>query len=436
MDIMTKSQTVAADLLEKIQSRQLCGRIPSGQKIAREYHVALMTAVNALKILEKKGYVIRIPRKGTFSAEPPQKVLKIFCNKRPSPFFEVLRELVHKWDPEYQLVRAGNPEEADLIQWSTFSPMLSYSVKAVPFSKERETRLRGQKHFWEKMFDLHSRNGLLYGVPYLFSPVLLNYNRGIMRELEKDFSGADLTMEHFMELLRKASEHGYGGLDFASFSVGFFLSVAHILAESVPETDALLGAARHLQAIDRYSGGDFAEGKTLFVLAPRHNYFHDQFSDYDIAPLPMLNGRRCNPVASGTLVVSPNASDPERLHDLCELMLSQEVQGELTRGKFGIAMDRRVAQDSMDTSSMRDDFYFTEIRNIHFSHLDHEPDTLQEIALLVTDFREKAIGFDALNKGLRKAMRNQIRTQRRRKRFLNLNDLDNDFLTCKRCQGY
>jgi len=436
MDIITKSQSIADSLIEKIQSRQLCGRIPSGKKIAQEYNVALMTAVKALKILEKRGYVIRIPSKGTFAAEPQQKTLKIICSSQPSPFFEVLRELVHRWNPEYQLVRTRNAEEADLFQWTTFSSMLKYPIDAVPFSKERENRLRQQKHFWEKMVGLHCRNGLLYGVPYLFSPVLLNYNRTVMRELESGFSAADLTMEHFLELLRKAAKRGYGGLDFATFTAGFFLSFAHILAEDVSETDALLGAACYLKEIDQYSGGDFADGKTLFVLAPRHNYFHDQFSDYDIAPLPMLNGKRCNPVASGTLVVSPHASDPEQLHGLCELMLSQEIQKRLTPEKFGIAMDRRVAADSMDTTSRRDDFYFTEIRNIHFSHLDYEPDTLQEIALLVTDFRDKAIGFDALEKGLRKAMKNQIQTRQRRERFLHLNDFDDGSPAYKRCQGY
>jgi len=436
MAIVTKSQSIADSLLEKIQSRQLCGRIPSGKKIALEYNVALMTAVKALKILEKRGHVVRIPSKGTFAAEPKQKILKITCSSQPSPFFDVLRELVHKWDPEYQLVRTRNAAEADLFQWTTFSSMLKYPVDAVPFSKERENRLRQQKHFWEKMFGLHCRNGLLYGIPYLFSPILLNYNRTMMRELESSFSAADLTMEHFLELLRKASEHGYGGLDLSSFSVGYFLSVAHILAENVSEAEALSGAARWLKEIDRYPGGDFADGETLFVLAPRHNYFHDRFSDYDIAPLPMLNGKRCNPVASGTLVVSQRAADPEGLHDLCELMLSQEIQGKLTPEKFGIAMDRRVAADSMDTTSRRDDFYFTEIRNIHFPHLDHEPDMLQEIALLVTDFQDRAIGFDALEKGLRRAMKNQIQTRQRRERFLHLNDLDDGSPAYKRCQGY
>ena len=150
MDTMTKTQQIADSLLERIQRRQLCGRIPSGKVIAEEYHVALMTAVNALKILEKKGYVIRIPRKGTFTAEPQQKTLKIFCNKNPSPFFAVVSELVHKWDPEYELVKANNAEEADLIQWTTLSGLLKSHIDVFPLSKERETRLRQQKHFWSQ----------------------------------------------------------------------------------------------------------------------------------------------------------------------------------------------------------------------------------------------------------------------------------------------
>ena len=421
MELANKSQFIANSLLEKIQSRQLSGRIPSDKKIAQEYHVALMTAVRALKILEKKGCVVRIPRKGTFAAEIRLKTLKIICNSNPSPFFGAMQELVHQWDPEYRLVRTRNPEDADLIQWNTFSSLLTYRDNAVPFSKERETRLRQQKHLWETMFDLHFRNGQLFGVPYFFSPILPNYNRTIMRELEKDFSAADLTMEHFLELLRKAAEHGYCGLDFSSFTVGFFLAAAHVLTKGKPGIDGLLAAAGYLKEIKKYSGGIFTEGKTLFTLAPRNNLFPDEFSDYDIAPMPSIGGVRCTPVASGTLVATARASDPERLHELCELTLSLPFQQHFSQGKFGIAMDRRVAMDSMNTSSRRDDFYFSEVKNIHLSHYDYELDTLQEIVLLVTDFQKNIIGFAAFEKGLRKAMRLQIESEERRRRFTLLN---------------
>ena len=417
MDLACKSQFIADSLLEKIRCGQLCGRIPSDKKIAEEYHVALMTAAKALKILEKKGCVVRVPRRGTFTAEVRQKTLKIFCNNNPSPFFDALRELVRRWDPEYQLVRTRDPEEADLIQWTTFSSLLTYHINAVPFTKERENRLRQQKHLWESMLDLHYRNGQLFGVPYLFSPVLLNYNRALMRELEKDFSPADLTMEHFIELLRKAAEHGYCGLDFSAFTVSLFLSAAHILAGGEPGIGGLLGAARYLKEIKRYAGGSFAEGKTLFVLAPRHNFFHDRFSDYDVAPLPSINGMRCIPVASETLAVTASASEPERLHDLCELTLSADFQQKVTQDKFGIAMDRGVAVSSMDSSSRRDDFYLSEVKNICLSHYDYELDTLQEIALQVADFKNDAIDSTAFEKGLRKAMQLQIQSEKRRRRF-------------------
>ncbi|MBO4631430.1 MAG: GntR family transcriptional regulator [Lentisphaeria bacterium] len=426
MDLVSKSQFIADSLLEKIRSKQLSGRIPSDKKIAEEYHVALMTAVRALKILERKGCVIRIPRKGTFTAEIQPKILKIFCNNNPTPFFGALQELVHQWDPGYQLVQMRNPQEADLIQWTTFSSLLNWHVNALPFSKERENRLRRQKHLWEIMFDLHFRNGQLFGVPYLFSPILLNYNRTMMRELEKDFSPADLTMEHFIELLRKASEHGYCGLDFSSFGVGFFLSAAHTLAMGNPGIESLLGAARYMKEIVKYSGGNFAEGKTLFVLEPRHNFFHDRFSDYDIAPLPSINGIRCTSAASETLAVTARATDPERLHELCELTLSPEFQQKVTQNKFGIAMDRGVAVNSMDTSARRDDFYFSEVKNIRFSHYDYELDTLQEIALLVTDFQKNVIGCAAFEKGLRKAIQLQIRAENRRRRFSLLNGETDD----------
>ena len=420
MESVCKSQFIAENLLEKIRSKELRGRIPSDKKIAEEYHVALMTAVKALRILEKKGCVVRIPRRGTFAVELPQKTLKIICNSNPSPFWGAMEELVRRWDPEYRLVRTLDPEEADLVQWNTFSALLNWRIHAVPFSKEREMRLRSWKHFWDSMFDLHFRDGQLFGVPYFFSPVLLNYNRSMMRELEKDFSAADLTMEHFIELLRKAAERGYHGLDFASFAVGFFLNVAHVLAAGTPGLDGLLGAAAFLKEIKKYAGGDFADGKTLFVLAPRHNFFHDKFSDYDVAPLPSVHGVRCGFAASGTLVATANAADPEKLHDLCELTLSPEFQRDVTRGKFGVAMDCGIAMSSMDTASRRDDFYLSEVKNIRFSHYDYDLDTLQTLALLVDDFRRDAVDFAALEDGLRGAVRLQIQAENRRRRFSRL----------------
>lgn len=421
MELTYKSQFIANSLFEKIQSRQLSGRVPSEKKIAEEYHVALMTAAKAVKILEKKGCVVRIPRKGTFTSEIQTKILKVLCHSKPSPFFGALQGLAHHWNPEYQLIRTQNVEEADLIQWNTFSSLLSYDIDVVPFSKEREMHLRRQRHLWKTMFDLHFRNGQLFGVPYMFSPILLNYNRTIMGELEKNFSAADLTMEHFIELLRKAAERGYAGLDFSGFAISFFLSVAHTLANGNPGIDGLLGAAECLKEIMKYSGGNFAGGKTLFVLAPRNNYFHDAFSDYDIAPMPSINGVRCNAVASGTLVVTGKAPDQEQLLELCERTLSPEFQREVTQGKFGIAIDSNIAIESMDTSTRRDDFYLSEVKNIHLSHCDYELDTLQEIALQVTDFQQKAIDWTTFEKGLKKAMQLQIQSENRRRRFYLLN---------------
>ena len=207
--------------------------------------------------------------------------------------------------------------------------------------------------------------------------------------------------------------------------------IAHLRKAAEPYTIRKNTKGGHSMQYDpkefkKYPGGSFEEGKTLFVLAPRQNSFRDKFSDYDIAPMPSINGIRCNAVASGTLAVTSKASDPERLHDLCERTLSPDFQKKVTQGKFGIAMDRRVAMSSMDTFSQRDDFYMSEVKNIHFSHYDYELDTLQEIALLVSDFQKNVIGCAAFEKGLRKAMQLQIQSEKRCRRFSSLKCNAND----------
>ena len=420
MQLANKSQAIADDLYEKIRSKELSGHIPSDKKIAQQYHVALMTANKALKILEKKGAVIRIPRKGTFAAEIVQKELKVFCNNNLY-YFEALEECAKKWDPEVKLVRTRDASEADLLQWTTFTPLLRHSTDAVPFPKSREKKLRRMDQFWKSMVDLHYRDGNLYGIPYFFSPILLYYNRSLMRRIEKDFSPVDLTMEHFLGLTAEAVKAGYCGLDFCSHAVGFFLSITHVLAGGKkPALEHLLQAADIFKQLSLRSGRLFSEGKTLFALSPRHANFLQVFKDYDISPLPKINGERYCPAASCTFAVSSHAEDPERLFDLCEMTLEPEFQQAATRNRYGIAMDRNAAMNSMDTAAVRDDFFFSGVKDIIFPHYDYQLDTLQEISLLVSDYVRKAIDEADFTKGLHQAMQLQIQSENRRKRFSSL----------------
>ena len=70
---MTKCEEIACQLLEKIKSGELSGRLPAEQELAKQCKVSPVTAAKALNILRDKGVVKRVSGRGTFVIEPEKK---------------------------------------------------------------------------------------------------------------------------------------------------------------------------------------------------------------------------------------------------------------------------------------------------------------------------------------------------------------------------
>ena len=203
---------IANALFDRIRSGELTGQLPSDKKVAEDFGVALMTATRALTLLQERGAVVRIPRKGTFVLAGDARELTVSCLPR---FFEIFRKWMQIHHPEitlkHQPPRSGY--SGDLRVMTTYSIFTSYDVEISQFSRLREERLRQSGRFWDKLCDLYHKDNRLYGVPYLFSPVLLHYNRSLMREIAPDFDPVALDWDTFTGILEKAVDAGFNGID-------------------------------------------------------------------------------------------------------------------------------------------------------------------------------------------------------------------------------
>lgn len=419
--ICSKSEKIALKLLERIKSGELCGQLPSDKKVAEEFNVALMTATRALTLLQERGVVVRIPRRGTFTLADPGKVIRFQGNAR---FFEIFSGYLKKHRPEITLKPAGHNEEWDLCAVTTGNIFLSSgNDSGMMFPRQRVERLRNSGRYWDNVFDICIKNGSLYGIPYLFSPVLLHCSRSIMRKIEPDFDPVGLTMDHFIHLMEKAAEKGYGGIDMFCFTRSFFLNMIYCLAGHKPDELSIMKAAQLLIKVLSFRGRPFNEGNTLFTLAPRQKKEKQQFSNYDIVPMPELNGVRSCPVASETLIASCRFEDSGLLHDLCEETLSPEFQKLVTANRFGIAADKNIAMQSMKTTSERDDFFFTEAANGTVVYNDYPLETLQDIALSTEELLSGELTPGEFEKSLRETLARQKLAEKRSKRLIELNKL-------------
>ncbi|MBE6394348.1 MAG: GntR family transcriptional regulator [Lentisphaerae bacterium] len=433
MTVLNKSEMIANALFDRIRSGELTGQLPSDKKVAEDFGVALMTATRALTLLQERGAVVRIPRKGTFVLAGDARELTVSCLPR---FFEIFRKWMQIHHPEitlkHQPPRSGY--SGDLRVMTTYSIFTSYNVEISQFSRLREERLRQSGRFWDKLCDLYHKDNRLYGVPYLFSPVLLHYNRSLMREIAPDFDPVALDWDTFTGLLEKAVDAGFNGIDLLCYAQTFFFNMVYCLAGHSPDESSVLKAAALFKKIIAFQGKSgveketFSKGRTLFALSPRHQTYDKSFEDYDIAPMPYINGVRSCPLASEALVVSSHCTDTEFLHDICEETLTPEFQRLVTASSYGVAADKSVAFESLKTSGRRDDFFFTETANAAVIFKDYPLELVQDLSLCIGDFRSGDIDFDEFKSDLSEAFARQKRAEKRKKRFLEMhekNEYDN-----------
>ena len=408
MTVFNKAELIANTLLDRIRSGELTGRLPSDKKVAEDFGVALMTATRALTLLQEKGAVVRVPRKGTFVLAKTGKNLTVACLPR---FFRIFKEWLNVHHPEITLTQLPqkSKELGDLRVMTTYSIFTAYDSDTCQFSKAREQRLRQSGRFWNNLCELYSKNNRLYGIPYLFSPILLHYNRSLMRKIASGFDPVALDWEQFIRLLEKAVQNGLGGIDLLCYGQAFFFNMVYCFAGHSPDENAILKAADLFVSLiafhntARGKGHLFPCGETLFALSPRHHSYDENFKDYDIAPIPYINGVRACPLASEALVVSSHCSDTEFLHDICEETLSPEFQRLITAEAYAVAADKTIAFESLKTSSRRDDFFFSEIANSAVIFKDYSPELVQDLSLCIGDFCYGDISAEEFKNGLREA---------------------------------
>jgi hypothetical protein len=117
-------------------------------------------------------------------------------------------------------------------------------------------------------------------------------------------------------------------------------------------------------------GGDFSDflaGKVLFTTAFRKKC-RQLTKDFDIAPMPEVNGKRLCHTASQTFWVRHSTLHADLLFDIRESLFDPALQQQIAEFHGNIAADASIASAAMDSRFIRDDIFFNEIKNMDFSH--------------------------------------------------------------------
>ena len=262
---MTKSEEIAESIFLQIRSGALTGRLVSEQKLAKQCGVSPVTAAKALNILRDQGVVERIPGQGTFVTEQKKTVVKIKFDRY---FARKMIPLLEHHFPHVQIEESADMEEADGVVFSTTIPFFPGEY-FLPWPQERVENLKNSGRFYPQVFEFHHVRRAVWGIPYLFFPDVLFYNKEIMRSIEPDFNPYDITFDDLLRLQAKLPE---GVWLFSGHGNIFVLSLIYNLAgKGVAGPEIFRQAVERIMLLGcRGKQQDFIDGKTLFATGNRY----------------------------------------------------------------------------------------------------------------------------------------------------------------------
>ncbi|MBQ9501877.1 MAG: extracellular solute-binding protein, partial [Lentisphaeria bacterium] len=280
-------------------------------------------------------------------------------------FAEKLFPMLERHFPNVTVEPVSDIMEADAAVYSTTVPFFPGEY-FLPWPQDRLTRLKDEGRLFPQIFEFHNVNGAVWGLPYLFSPDVLLYNKKIMRRIAPDFEPYALTFERLLELRTKLPR---GCALLSGNGHTLLLSLIYNLScGGTASPDVFRKAVSLVSSVD-CSGtfDDFLAGKALFSHGSRH-MSRKLTEDFDIAPLPLYDGRRPCHAASEALMVRNTSRHPELLFDLAEALFRPECQNCIGVVRHGVPADRAAAASSLDSSVLRDDIFFNEIKNVDYAH--------------------------------------------------------------------
>ena len=359
---VTKSEGIAESIRQKISSGEFSERLPTEQELAKQYKVSPVTAAKALNILRDKGIVNRISGRGTFVVRPEKKTLRIMFG---SYFAAKLFPLLAPQFPNVETEAVKSMEEADAVVLPTTIPFFPGEY-FLPWPQERIDRLRGQDKLFPQIFEFHDVRGAIWGLPYLFSPNILFYNKKIMRRIDPDFDPCGLTFDHLLELQEKLPEKT---VIFSGGAGQLLLSLIYNLAgEGVADSGVFRAAVDVFSQLKVGSSlAPFLEGRALFSAGYRSQTCG--FSgDLDVCPMPLFRGRRVCHASSEVLMVRNTTRHAELLFDMAEALFRSDLQKVIGTLKRGIPANAAAAAATVDSYAVRDDIFLNEIKHIDYAH--------------------------------------------------------------------
>ncbi len=388
-----KISQVCDYILDRIENGEyeIGKAIPVARKLTQEVNASFAIVQHAVNLLSKAGVLRSISRQGSVVREEWQDSLM------PNHFVIFSPEAELCWIPGFQKLLAKKLPDFRLC--SKFHRGMFELQTTLYVQQHRNEYLDLAPYFNEMFpdsslfFDFPFRyfknpDGSIFAIPFIFSPRVIFYNRGLLKQNRCPEPKSDWQWKDFLQSLKLLKQTIPPGLllNYRSdsfFWINFVFRCGGSLLERDSENPVRIDSMETIagiRAVRELAGllenqellishlDSFVSGETPFLLAERETLCflkHRGFDDWGVVPLPaMPGGKNIMAQATDLLCVRRECVDPDMIRNFLSFMLSEEVQDYIAEEKYGIPIRKSSARKTIDMTDKRDLLFLMEMNNM------------------------------------------------------------------------
>nr|WP_275695500.1 extracellular solute-binding protein [Fredinandcohnia sp. SECRCQ15] len=389
--------------LTELKDEILTGRIKPGEFIlpentlSKQYDLSRVSVRKVLAQLVEEGLIEKIPGKGnrvtlpqettkqtltlawfsdSYEREIVEEIIERF--EQLNPFIKINLQLLPVTDYMYnvmQLIEHGAGPDLFIVSDYHFRELIE-SNRLDLLEQYVPEHLNAEKDSYEKVFDMFAVDGKTMVTPFVFSPVMICYNKTMFQEANIP---ASFQMDNWNDLLKIAKtctkdmdENGLVdqyGFCFSSSSNRWPVFILQNNGDFMAEdrSKSVMNSSENIDALSFcvdmmykhkvspiFSHGSNELAENLFMreraaMILTTYYFMNEFRDHkikwDVLPVPAKE-TKATLLLGGALGINANSQMKETAKALIDYMVSTEAQTMLKRNGCTIPILRFVAEDN------------------------------------------------------------------------------------------
>ena len=399
-------------LLNLLESGQLKAgdRLPGARRLTKESGVSYTHIQTVIETLVQNGIFETVPRSGTFVQQGWQsRILPATFACNILPWIDKLDEIIRKDLPQIHVCRKFTKGIFEFrVTHYLFSHHDEY-LDLMPLFKEC---FPDEENYFLKLLNPFIVDGKLCGIPWIFSPRILLYNRRLFREAGCPIPHDNWSWDDFLttvDLLKRKIAPGqiidwqqslHYWINLVVRSGGSLFEPAAEDPVKIDSPETIRGLRLYAELRERLfpdgSAGlpqdvfenEFAAGRAAMAFAPRQYLYklklHPSAQELELAgvsiPTPE-GGRRASMLAADLFCIRKNCTDMRLGRECAKLLFSEAVQDYFGKTGYGIPFRRSSAQKALKLDDELDVKFLTEIPQMVYDYNIFSP----ELYALVTD---------------------------------------------------